>query len=55
MQTPICEVCLKSDILCNACQDLLNKGIMTKEEVEIARYIYKLSERMKSIRNVNII
>ena len=26
MQTPICEVCLKSEILCNGCQDKLDKG-----------------------------
>ena len=55
MQTPICEVCLKSKILCNACQDKLNKRIMTEDEIDIAKYIYKLSEKMRSIRDIKII
>ena len=55
MQTTICEVCLKSKILCNACQDKLSKGIITKGEIEISKYIFKLSEKMRSIRNVKII
>ena len=55
MQTPICEVCLKSDILCNACQNKLEQGIINQDEIEIARYLYRLSEKMKSIRDVNIL
>ncbi len=55
MQTPICEVCLKSDILCNACQDKIEQGLITRDEVEVARYIYRLSDKMKSIRNVNVL
>jgi len=55
MQTPICEVCLKSKILCNACQNKLDKKIVTEDEIETSRYIYKLSEKMKSIRDVNVV
>jgi len=55
MQTPICEVCLKSKILCNACQSNLDKGIITESEIEIVKYIYKLSEKMRSIRNIKIV
>lgn len=55
MQTPICEVCLKSDILCNACKEKLDKGIISKDDVEFSKYIYKLSEKMKSIKNVKIV
>ena len=54
MQTPICEVCLRSDILCSACQDKLDKGIIDNKEIEVARYIYNLSEKMKSIRDIKI-
>ncbi|NIO44913.1 MAG: hypothetical protein GTN36_05175 [Candidatus Aenigmarchaeota archaeon] len=55
MRTVICEVCLKSKILCNACQDKLNKGMTTEDEIKIAKHIYKLSEKMRSIRDVEIV
>jgi len=55
MQTPICEVCLNSKILCNACQNKLDNGIINGDEIEIAKYIFKLSEKMKSIRYVKIV
>jgi len=55
MQTPICEVCLKSDILCSGCQEKLNTGKITQYDVNVARYLYNLSERMRSIRNIKII
>jgi transcription antitermination factor NusA-like protein len=54
MQTPLCEICLKSDVLCHACQEKLDKGLITKDEVEVVKYIYKLSDKMKSIRDVKI-
>ena len=54
MQTPICEVCLKSNILCSACQSKLDKGSISSDEIEVARYIYNLSDKMKSIRDVKI-
>lgn len=55
MQTPICEVCLKSNILCNSCQSKMDEGLLNEDEIEVARYIYKLSEKMKSIRDVKLL
>lgn len=54
MQAPICEVCLKSDMLCSGCQEKLNVGIITQHDVNVSRYLYNLSERMRSIRDVKI-
>jgi len=54
MQTSICEVCLKSNILCNACQEKLNKGMISKTEVDVLRFLYNLSEKMRSLRDVKI-
>jgi len=54
MQAPICEVCLKSDILCSGCQEKLNTGRITQHDVNVSRYLYNLSERMRSIRDVKI-
>jgi len=55
MQAPICEVCLKSDILCNSCQEKLNTGKISQKDVELSRYIYRLSEKMRSIRDIKIL
>ncbi len=55
MQTPICEVCLKSEFLCKACQEKLDKGEISKSDVEVSRFLFKLSKKMKSIRNVKIV
>jgi transcription antitermination factor NusA-like protein len=46
---------LKSDILCSACQGKLDSGLISKEKIDVARYIYNLSEKMKSIRDVHIL
>jgi len=55
MQAPICEVCLKSNILCSGCQEKLNSGKITQKDIEVSRYIYGLSERMRSIRDIKIL
>ena len=55
MQTPICEVCLKSNILCSGCQEKLNSGKISNKDVEVSRYLYGLSERMRSIRDIKIL
>lgn len=54
MQSPICEVCLKSNFLCSACQEKLNSGKISQSDIEISRYLYSLSEKMRSIRDVKI-
>lgn len=55
MQAPICEVCLKSNILCSGCQEKLNTGKINQKDIEISRYLYNLSERMRSIRDIKIL
>jgi len=55
MQTPICEVCLKSDILCGACQDKLTTGKISQSDVELSRYLYGLSDKVRSIKDIKIL
>lgn len=55
MQAPICEVCLKSDILCSGCHDKLSSGKISQKDIEISKYLYRLSERIISIRDIKII
>lgn len=52
MKTPICEVCLKSGILCPGCQQKLDKGEVSELDVKIARALHKASVRNKDIRDV---
>ena len=52
MKAPICEVCLKSGILCPGCQQKLDKGEVSELDVKISRALYKASLRTKEIRNI---
>ncbi|MBC7101418.1 MAG: transcription elongation factor NusA [Methanobacteriales archaeon] len=44
MGLPICDVCLKSGILCQGCEDKLKSGEVTELELEISKVLYKLAE-----------
>ncbi len=55
MKAPICEICLKNDILCGGCQKKLDDGEITKLDVEVSRIVYKLSQKYKSLKDVEII
>lgn len=55
MQASICEVCLKSEILCHACQDKLEKGRINQIEIDTARFLCKLSENMKSLSDIKLL
>ncbi|MFH1229287.1 MAG: hypothetical protein V1678_02585 [Candidatus Aenigmatarchaeota archaeon] len=55
MQAPICEVCLKSNILCGGCQEKLSSGKIKQSDVDVARYLYDLSEKMRSIKDIKVI
>jgi transcription antitermination factor NusA-like protein len=41
--------------LCSGCQEKLNTGRITKNDVNVARYLYGLSEKMRSIRDVKVL
>ena len=54
MQAPICEICLKSDILCSACQNKLETNKITKAEIDVSRFVYVLSDKVKSLGDIKI-
>ncbi len=54
MKSPICEVCLKSEILCSACQEKINTGQLQEKDVEILNLLYKESRKNKSLADVEI-
>jgi transcription antitermination factor NusA-like protein len=52
MKTPICEVCLKSGILCPGCQQKLDKGEVSELDVKVARALHRASARNKEIKDI---
>ncbi len=44
MVLPICDVCLKSGILCPGCEKKLKNGEVTLTELSIAKIIFKLGD-----------
>ena len=54
METPICEVCIKSKILCKACKEKLEKKEISKPDIEVSRLIYKISKDAKTLKDVSI-
>lgn len=55
MHAPICEVCLKSNILCSVCQEKLSRGETTEREIEVCRYLYGLEEKVKNLKEARIL
>jgi transcription antitermination factor NusA-like protein len=42
MRTPICEICLKSGILCPGCQEKLSSGEISQLDVDMSKLLYKI-------------
>ncbi len=54
MKSPICEVCLRSEILCSACQGKVDSGELKERDVHVLGLIYKETERNKSLSDIQI-
>ncbi len=54
MQAPICEVCLNSELLCAGCADKLARGDITQADVDVARTLYTMSDKIRSLKDVKI-
>jgi len=54
MKTPICEICLRSELLCSACQEKVNSGELKENDVEMLGLIYKESEKNKILSCIEI-
>lgn len=44
MVLPVCDVCLKSGMLCQGCENKLKKGEITQLDVDIAKILFKVGE-----------
>lgn len=55
MEAPICRVCLKSDVLCSACQEKLESGTISEGDVEVSRFLYTLEDKFKSLQDAKLV
>ncbi len=51
MKAPICNVCLKSDVLCSQCSEKLEDGKITELDIEVSRKLKELSNNHGSLRD----
>jgi hypothetical protein len=54
MKTPICDICLKSDILCPACIDKIERGIISNDDIGSLKKIKSASARIKPLQGIMI-
>jgi transcription antitermination factor NusA-like protein len=54
MKAPICDICLKSGILCLGCEEKLRKGVISELDVRIAKLLYQLEEE-HHIRDITFV
>lgn len=54
MKAPICEICLKSGILCLSCEEKVREGTISDLDVRISKLLYELDQEHQ-IRDVTFI
>lgn len=54
MKAPICNVCLKSDVLCSGCQEKLDEGEITELDIKISKILHELSTEYGSLKDSEI-
>jgi len=54
MKFPICNVCLKNEILCNACAEKVGNEEIKIDEIDLYRRLNKLLSDQKSFKDVEI-
>ncbi len=54
MKAPICDICLRSGILCLGCEDKLKMGVISELDVKIAKLLFELEEE-HHIRDVSFL
>ncbi len=55
MKAPICNVCLKSDVLCSNCEEKKENGDISELEIKISRELKDLSDEYGSLRDSEIL
>ena len=53
MQAPICNICLKSGILCQGCESKLEDGKISELDVKISRTLFELAQKHRGLEKIN--
>ncbi len=53
MRTPICNVCLRSGILCQGCESRLKDGKISELDAEISRILFELAQKHRGLEKIN--
>jgi len=54
MRFPICSVCLKSNLLCNACAEKVGENEIKIDEIKMYRRLNKLLKKQKTLKDIEI-
>jgi len=54
MKFPVCQVCLKNEILCNGCAEKMGQAEIKIDEINMFRQLNKILGSQKSLENVEI-
>ncbi len=53
MRAPICNICLKSGILCQGCESRLKDGKISELDVKISRTLFELAQKHRGLEKIN--
>jgi transcription antitermination factor NusA-like protein len=54
MKFPICKVCLKNELLCNACAEMVGQNEIKVDEIKMYRRLNKILMKEKSLKDIEI-
>ena len=52
MNVPICDLCMKSKVLCSGCSEKVKRGRISELDVKISRLLYKMKDKY-NLENVD--
>ncbi len=55
MHSKICDACLKSDVFCSSCQKKIDSGEISKLELGVAKFLFGLKDKIKSLDEARIL
>lgn len=53
MKTALCNICIKSGILCPRCQEKVSSGEITETDIEVARVLLSLEDKHTSLQKID--
>jgi transcription antitermination factor NusA-like protein len=53
VKTPLCNICIKSGILCPRCQEKVTSGEITETDIQVARVLLSLEDKHTSLQKID--